>query len=259
MLRRALSLLASLACLLVAGQALAWAPTQQDRYDVQFVAPFNLVRTVDVLELDPFETSAEQVKALRERGVRAICSINAGAWENWRPDAREYPPTAIGRNYSGWPGERWLDVRAIELLKPVLRKRIELCRAKGFDGVSFDNVDGYAHNTGFMLTAHHQLEFNRWLAAEAHARKLAVGLRNALELVPDLVEAFDFAVSESCFSEGTCERLTPFRKADKAVFTIEYTNQRRKMDRFCAEAAELDLQLIFKTKSLNGKLHRRCP
>ena len=40
---------------------------------------------------------------------------------------------------------------------------------------------------------------------------------------------------------------------------VEYTNVRRKMDAYCAEAAELDLQLIFKTKSLNGKIHRRCP
>ncbi len=30
------------------------------------------------------------------------------------------------------------------------------------------------------------------------------------------------------------------------------------MDRLCSEAAELGLQLIFKTQSLNGKLHRRC-
>lgn len=259
MLRRVLSVLASLGCLFMAGQALAWAPTQGDRYDVQFVAPFNLVRNVDVLELDLFETSAEQVKNLRERGVRTICYINAGAWENWRPDAREYPVTAIGRNFSGWPGERWLDVRAIELLKPVLRKRIELCRTKGFDGVEFDNVDGYANNTGFVLAARDQLAFNRWLASEARSRKLAVGLKNTLELVPDLVEAFDFAVSESCFTEGSCERLKPFRAADKAVYVIEYTNQRRKMERFCAEAADLDLQLIFKTKSLNGKLHHRCP
>jgi hypothetical protein len=30
------------------------------------------------------------------------------------------------------------------------------------------------------------------------------------------------------------------------------------MDRFCQDARELDVQLLFKTKSLNGKLHARC-
>jgi hypothetical protein len=237
----------------------AWLPAQGERYDVQFVAPFNLVRGVDVLELDLFDASAEQVKALKARDVRTVCYINAGAWENWRPDARDYPASAVGRNYAGWPGERWLDIRDRERLAPVLRKRIELCRAKGFDGVDFDNVDGYAANTGFPLAARDQIAFNRWLAAEARARKLAVGLKNGLELVPDLVENFDFAINESCFSEGSCEALRPFREVGKAVYVVEYTNQRRKMDRFCAEAADLGLQLVFKTKSLNGKLHRRCP
>jgi hypothetical protein len=258
MLRRACSILAFLGCFLVTAQANAWLPDPGDDYDVQFVTPFNFVRPVDVLELDLFETSADQVEALEARGVRTICYINAGAWENWRPDARDYPPAVIGRNYAGWMGERWVDVRSLEQLKPILRKRIELCRTKGFDGVDFDHVNGYVNATGFPISVKEQITFNRWLAAEARERKLAVGLKNSLELVPELVEHFDYAISESCFSEGRCEALAPFRKAGKAVYVIEYTNQRRKMDRFCAEAADLGLQLIFKTKSLNGKLHRRC-
>ena len=40
---------------------------------------------------------------------------------------------------------------------------------------------------------------------------------------------------------------------------IEYTNVRQKMDAYCAAAADLDVQLVFKTKSRNGKIHRRCP
>lgn len=258
MFRRFGFIAALLGCLVVATEARAWLPAQDERYDVQFVAPFNLVRNVEVVELDLFDTSAEQVKALHARGVSSICYVNAGAWENWRPDARDFPPTVIGRNYAGWPGERWLDIRALERLAPVLRKRIDSCKAKGFDGIEFDNVDGYASNTGFPLTARDQLAFNRWLTAEARARKLAVGLKNSLELIPDLVETFDFAISESCFSEGSCEPLKAFRDAGKAVYVIEYTNQQRKMDRYCGEAADLGVQLIFKTKSLNGKLHRRC-
>ncbi len=254
-------ILALVGCLLAAtGAAHArWVPEQDKRYDVQFVVPFNLVRNVDTVELDLFDTSAEQIKTLRARGVRAVCYIDAGAWENWRPDARDFPAALIGRNYAGWPGERWLDVRAPERLAPVLRKRIELCKAKGFDGVDFDNVDGYRRNTGFPIAARDQITFNRWLAAEAHKRELAVGLRNALELIPDLVGSFDFAVSESCFSEGSCDALKAFKEAGKAAYVVEYTNQQRKMDRYCGEAADLGVQLVFKTKSLNGKLHRRCP
>jgi len=258
MLGRAISVLALLGWLLSVGPAWAWLPKQDERFDVQFVTPFNLVRGVDVVELDLFESTADQLEALKARGARTVCYINAGIWENWRADARDYPPTALGRNYSGWPNARWLDIRALDQLKPILRKRLELCRSKGFDGVDFGNVDGYANRTGFALDAKAQLAFNRWLAAEARERKLAVGLKNSLELVPDLVDAFDFAIAESCFSQGRCEALLPFRKAGKAVYVIEYTNQRRKMERHCAEAKDLGFQLIFKTKSLNGKLHGRC-
>lgn len=259
MLGRFMLILAGLGWLLATGPARAWVPEQAQRYDVQFVTPFNLVRGVDVAELDLFETSADQLKALKARGVRTLCYVNAGAWENWRADARDFPAAAIGRNYAGWPGERWLDVRQLDDIGPLLRKRIELCAAKGFDGIDLDNVDGYANRTGFPLTAKDQLAFNRWLAAEARKAKLAVGLKNSLELVPDLVRDFDFAIVESCFSLGGCDRARPFREAGKAVYVIEYTNQLRKMDRFCADAAELGVQVIFKTKSLNGKLHRRCP
>ena len=245
--------------LIGAGTAQAWQPTQTDRYDVQFVTPFNLVRGVDLAELDLFETSPEQLKALHARGVRTICYINAGAWENWRPDAHDFPAAVIGHDYAGWPGERWLDIRARDQLAEILRKRIELCRSKGFDAVEFDNVDGYANHTGFAIAAKDQLAFNRWLAGEARAAGLAVALKNSLELVPDLVGDFDFLIAEACFSQGECAAAAPFRAAGKAVYVIEYTNQLRKMDRFCEDAAELGVQLIFKTKSLNGKLHRRCP
>ena len=260
MLGRVILVLATLVGgLLTAGTATAWQPAQTDRYDVQFVTPFNLVRGLDLAELDLFEASPEQLKGLHARGVRTICYINAGAWENWRPDSRDFPPAVIGHHYAGWPGERWLDIRARDQLAGLLRGRIELCRAKGFDAVEFDNVDGYANRTGFPITVKDQLAFNRWLAGEAHAAGLAVALKNSLELAPDLAGDFDFLIVESCFSRGDCANAASFRSADKAVFAIEYTNQLRKMDSYCAEAAALGVQLIFKTKSLNGKLHRRCP
>lgn len=248
--------------LLAAGRAeaqAAWAPDQRRPFDIQFTTPFNLARPVALLELDLFDSSAEQIKALQARGVRTVCYINAGAWENWRADARDYPPALIGRAYGGWPNERWLDIRDLAALGPILEKRLQLCQKKGFDAVDFDNVDGYANQTGFPLNAKDQLAFNRWLAKAAKRYGLKVALKNALELVPELVQDFDFAIAESCFGEGGCEPLKAFREADKPVFVVEYTNVRRKMARFCQEAQELDVQLIFKTKSLNGKLHARCP
>lgn len=236
-----------------------WKPRVNQVFDIQFTTPFNFVRPVDVLELDLFDTSQSRLQELRARGVATICYINAGAWENWRPDKGDYPPGVIGRYYNGWPGERWLDIRQIDTLGPILRRRLDLCKDKGFDGVDFDNVDGYTNQTGFPLTAPDQLKFNKWLAAEAKKRGLMVGLKNDLDQVADLVSHFDFAVSESCLEFNECNRLQPFLQAGKPIYVVEYTNVRRKMDAHCATAARQGLQVIFKTKTLNGKLHRRCP
>ena len=58
----------------------------------------------------------------------------------------------IGNDYVGWPGEKWLDIRAIESLAPLLRARLDLCAAKGFDGIEPDNIEVHDNDSGFPLT-----------------------------------------------------------------------------------------------------------
>jgi hypothetical protein len=88
-----------------------------------------------------------------------------------------------------------------------------------------DNVDGYTNQSGFPLTAGTQLDYNRFLAREAHARGLSVGLKNDLEQVGDLLADFDWALSEECLKYDECSSLTPFITAGKAVFHVEYGAQ----------------------------------
>jgi len=76
----------------------------------------------------------------------------------------------LGNDYEGWAGEKWLDIRQISTLAPIMRARLDLCKQKGFDAVEPDNIDGYTNATGFPLTAQDQLDYNIWLANEAHAR-----------------------------------------------------------------------------------------
>ena len=63
-----------------------------------------------------------------------VCVINAGAWENWRPDSGAYDRRVVGSNYAGWQGERWVDIRAADVVRPIVAKRLDLCQSKGFDG-----------------------------------------------------------------------------------------------------------------------------
>ncbi|MFE9369046.1 endo alpha-1,4 polygalactosaminidase [Streptomyces sp. NPDC006711] len=202
---------------------------------------------VPVYDIDGFENTAADVAKLHSQGRKAICYINAGAWENFRPDKESFPREVQGGS-NGWDGERWLDIRRIDVLRPLMERRFDMCKEKGFDGVEPDLMDGYLNKTGFPLKAADQLAYNRMLASIAHARGLSVGLKNDLQQIPELVESFDFAVNEQCAQYDECAQLTPFVKADKAVFHVEYELPTKD---FCAESDKLGLSSMRKNLKLD--------
>jgi hypothetical protein len=157
---------------------------------------------ITVLEIDGAEATSEVVAWLRAEGIAPICYINAGAWEEWRDDADAYPEEIIGEAYPGWEGERFVDIRRLDVLGPILEARLDDCAGKGFVVVDPDNVDTYATDTGFPLSEEDQLRFNLWLAEAAHARGLAIGQKNVPELSRDLAGTFDFAVTEDCMVDN---------------------------------------------------------
>lgn len=165
---------------------------------------------VDMYDIDLFESDASAVAALQQQGRKVVCYISMGSWEDWRPDLDQFPEQVIGKDYQDWPGEKWLDIRQVELLAPVMRARLDMCRDKGFDAIEPDNIDGYTNDTGFPLTYNDQIKYNRWLADEAHARGLSIGLKNNPDQAADLVAFYDWAMTEDCFDQGWCEQLLPF-------------------------------------------------
>ena len=176
---------------------------------------------VDVNDVDLFDADPAIGQRQHARGRSAVCYLSAGTWENWPPDADRFPESVKGRG-NGWPGERWLDIRNLDVLGPILEARLDLCKAKYFDGVEPDNVDGYANNTGFPLTYADQIRFNTFLATAAHKRGLSIGLKNDLDQVKDLAPLFDWALNEECFRYNECDKLAPFVKAGKTVLHVEY-------------------------------------
>lgn len=199
-----------------------WRPSAGTTWQYQLDGRLDLSVDAEVYDVDGEETSAEQVAELHRRGRRAVCYVNAGAFEEWRPDAGRFPDDVLGEPLDGWPGERWLDVRRTDVLLPLLAERLDRCRDKGFDGVEFDNVDGWADESGFPLTADDQLRFNAALAGLAHERGLAAGLKNDVEQVAELEPLFDFAVNEECLRYDECGAYAAFTAAGKAVFHVEY-------------------------------------
>jgi len=98
----------------------------------------------------------------------------------------------IGRNLVAYPQESWLDVRTPEV-RALMTARLDRARDKGFDGVVPTNLSMSGSVTGFEITLEEQLEYSRFLASEAHARGLAVGLAGELEQASALSPYFDFA------------------------------------------------------------------
>jgi hypothetical protein len=192
--------------------------------------------------------NAAAVNAIHANGGRAICYVSAGTFEPWRPDAASYPDSIKGRAVGGFKDERWLDIRQTSVLFPILDARVAKCGQAGFDGVEWDNVDGYSNRTGFPLTAADQLFYNASLANMAHAHGLTVALKNDVEQLADLGPYFDYAVNEQCQQYNECGGYTTsFTDLGKAVFQVEY---KLGLTKFCAQANTANRNAIKKTYDL---------
>ena len=107
--------------------------------------------------------------------ARSSVTSASGTWENWRKDAGKFPKSVIGKPDGGWKGERWLDVRQTQILEPIMTARLQMCKAKHFDGVDPDNMDGFENRTGFKISYNQQLAYKfvgraRGARARAHRR-----------------------------------------------------------------------------------------
>jgi len=253
------SILAVLVSLLVAPAAasaaiwhpapttVAWQWQLQGKIDTGVDAP--------VYDVDGFETSKATVRSLHRRGRKAICYLDVGSWESYRPDAGRFPKSVIGERYEGFPDENWLDVRRFRSFAPVLERRIAICARKGFDAVEPDNIAAWENKTGFAISAADQLRFNRWIARQVHARGMAVALKNDGRQVAQLLGSFDFAIVEECFQYDECDLYRPFVAAGKAVYEAEYELEPA---RFCEAAAALEFSAIRKSYDLFARPWEPC-
>ena len=209
-----------------------WRPAPHTTWQWQLTGRLDLSIPAQMYDVDLFDTSVSRIAALHRRGIHVVCYLDAGTWERWRPDAGRFPRSVLGRP-NGWPGERWLDIRQLSVLEPIMRARLRRCARKHFDGVEADNVDGYENDTGFALTGAEQLTYNRWLAATAHSLGLSIALKNDVDQAAALQRSFDYALDEQCFQYSECDKLRPFTAHHKAVFEVEY---RLPTSRFCSRA-----------------------
>jgi hypothetical protein len=224
-----------------------WRPDVVTSWQIQLTGAVDTTPDVQMFDID-LNVEAGIIATLHQKGAKVVCNMSAGSFEDWRSDAASFPASVLG-NPHGSSGERWLDIRAIDVLGPIMKARLDTCHSQGFDGVGVDNVDGYTNTTGFPLTAADQLAYNRFLASAAHARGLSIGLGNDLEQVAELLGDFDWIFDQQCFEYGECDRLQPFVAAGKAVFHVELNLE---TSAFCPQANALGFNSLKKNASLDA-------
>jgi hypothetical protein len=219
----------------------------------------------DVYDIDGQYATKAQVSALHAQGKKVICYVDLGVWERYRPDAQTFPGVQhegkkytgdpryknvdiIGSKDNGWNGSKWMDIRRVDILKPIMMKRLRnWCQKKGFDSVEPDEITDYSNHPGFHLTYHDQIRYNRAVAGWVHSLGMSVGLKGDIEQARDLAPFFDWTLNEECFMYSECtsvegdgpgdngkERpgVQAFSNAGKAVWVAEYPSEypRRKKD-----------------------------
>jgi hypothetical protein len=227
-----------------------WRPTPNTTWQWQLKNTIDTSFDVDMYDIDLFDVPQVTIDQLKTEGRKVVCYFSAGSYEDWRSDAANFPTAVLGNDLSGWAGEKWLDIRALDQLAPIMTQRLDLAASKGCDGVEPDNIDAYQNNSGFPLTAADQLTYNQWLSVEAHKRGLSIGLKNDLGQVNELLQYFDWAINEECYQYDECDTLIPFINANKAVFGVEYQGT---IAEFCPEANQAQFSWLYKNLDLDAQ------
>lgn len=207
----------------------------------------------NIIDIDAFSASKELVDAFHKQGIKVIAYVSVGTIENFRPDAALLPAEVIGNIYPAWPDERFLNIHEINKLKPFIQSRFDMIKAKGFDGIEPDNLDGMYENNGFNLTLEDTQAFCEWIIDEAHSRGLCIAQKNTEELVPILYSKFDFALTEDIFNTNTQADYSLYIAGGKPVFSAEYTDVMSPVEfsnNVCSKAKALNYFAFLKHRDL---------
>ncbi len=231
-----------------------WKPPQQLTWFWQLQGSVSNAHQVAAYDIDGFENEASEVAALHAQGKHVICYIDAGTAENFRPDYSAFPKSLLGRS-NGWPGEKWLDIRKLSTIEPIMAKRFAMCREKGFDAVEPDNIEAFSNKSGFAITPQQQLAYNEWIAEDVHSLSMAALQKNDGEQTPQLHAYFDGALTEQCNQYEECADFQPYLAAGEPVINAEY---RKRTSQFCAPDRAAGIMGVRFALSLNGKRFEPC-
>lgn len=216
---------------------------------------------VAVYDIDLFGNDATVMDALHALDKKVICYFSAGSYEPDRPDSGDFDSsTDLGNTLDGWPDESWLDINSANV-RSIMANRIALAQEKGCDGIDPDNVDGYNNDNGLGLTSSDSVDYVTFLATEAKSRGLAIGLKNAGEIISNVLSVVQYSINEECVEYSECKLFSSFIDNEKPVFHIEYPSDAPSIKAsvktsLCSAtgdaAGSTDFSTIMKTMDLDG-------
>lgn len=217
-----------------------------------------------VYDIDGFNNSASDVARIHASGAKAICYVEVGATENYRPDFSSFPQSVLGKEVQRYPDERYLNIH-IPAVLDLIKARILMCHTKGFDAVEPDIDDSYIADTGFSISETNEVQYLSKLSDYTHSLGMAWGLKNGgdggtpSQFIADMLSHIDFAVIEEPYFLHTISSFSPtLSTAGKALFVAEYTNDTSDAASFCPQALADHANAALFDVDLDGQTRVAC-
>lgn len=246
-----------------------WVPSPNTPWQWQLTTPVDTSVNVQVYDID-IDNDASVVAALHAQGKKVICYMETGFWENYRSDSGTFPASVLGKSLEPpFNDERYVDVSQTSVVLPIMQKRLDTCKQKGFDAIEPDGdamlfdaggstAKGADVGTGHTITYQQLLDYDKLIAQEAHKRGLSIGLKNggsadSDQFAKDMQPSTDWALEEECGVYDGCGALKSFVDNKKAIFATEYDDNSTLAKCNTAAKANPTFSFIFKDRGLSAK------
>lgn len=216
-----------------------WVPTPLSTFQWQLSSPPSTAEIAatpaQIWDVDAQEATNASVAELHAAGAKVVAYIDVGGAEPGRPDYSQFPSNIKAANFlPGWT-EYYVDVRALDVLRPIMTARIADAAAKGFDAVEPDVLDAYANpdvaggTQPFPITAADEVAYITMIVGICHDYGMSCALKNDPDIASSLVGVCDFMINEQGVQYGEWNNPSPglvdFTNAGKFVVDIEYSDQ----------------------------------
>lgn len=222
-------------------------PPELSTFYWQLQGTVNTGRPEAVYDIDGFDNAKSVFTNLKGKGKYTIAYFSAGTWEPGRPDSDSFPSGVKGNVVQGWETERWLDVRAISTLQPIMEARVAVAKGKGAHAIEWDNLDVYDQSSGFSISQAQNKTWLQMLSTITRAAGLSPIFKNTPAFASWALPYFDACIVEEAYRYSEIADYMPWRNANKPVWAVEYTGTLN-----CTDANNRGIYLAKFPLDLNG-------